>query len=347
MGVWCCFVVCPEAMAAQALLDAIADSDDGAVSRLLSDNPALLAQGGASQLGSPRPSDHAVVAAAVDDKGNTAVHIAASMDEQQCMSAVIGADKSLALAARNKRGNTALHCASQANSLRCVRLLLELSAAVNAQNEWGETALHLAASCSKGNQTVVGLLLHAGASVSLQDKWARTAEQVANEQGYTFAAFPPSAPPSAVPAPTQLRLSPKATPRVALSKLVEFPGDAEAVQSALSDPNVDVAGRDAFGLAALHKFAAWGQLDLLRMLALQLDSDQVNMTGGDGGYTALHHAIEMGSLPSVRFLLADSRVRLEAVDKKGRTALDLALELGDASLIDVLRSSRASPASTT
>ncbi len=83
------------------------------------------------------------------------------------------------------------------------------------------------------------------------------------------------------------------------------------------------------------------------MLTPRLDRDQVNMTGSDGGYTALHHAIEMGSLPSVRFLLADSRVRLEALDKKGRTALDLALELGDASLIDVLRSSRASPASST
>ena len=41
-----------------------------------------------------------------------------------------------------------------------------------------------------------------------------------------------------------------------LSKKVEYPGDEGEISELLSEGDVDPAGRDLFGLTALHKFAA-------------------------------------------------------------------------------------------
>ena len=55
--------------------------------------------------------------------------------------------------------------------------------------------------------------------------------------------------------------------RRALSKLLDFPGDVEEVRRHLASPSeVDPAGRDAYGLTALHKLASWNKTMLMEML---------------------------------------------------------------------------------
>lgn len=45
-----------------------------------------------------------------------------------------------------------------------------------------------------------------------------------------------------------------------LSKLVEYPGDVAAITALLGEADVNAAGKDMFGLAAVHKFASWDKV---------------------------------------------------------------------------------------
>ena len=67
-----------------------------------------------------------------------------------------------------------------------------------------------------------------------------------------------------------------------LSKLVEFPGDINTIRSMLEDGlpcAVDAAGKDMFGLTALHKFASWNKTDIIEVILPFLSDDDVNITG--------------------------------------------------------------------
>ena len=77
------------------------------------------------------------------------------------------------------------------------------------------------------------------------------------------------------------------------------------------------AGADAFGLTALHKFASWNKTELLAMLLPKLSADQLN-TRCPEGKTALHWAVEMASVGSVR-LLVEAGIDAGVEDGKGRT----------------------------
>jgi hypothetical protein len=65
----------------------------------------------------------------------------------------------------------------------------------------------------------------------------------------------------------------------ALSKVVEFPGDFIAIDQMLRDRTVNPAGKDMFGLTALHKFASWNKVDLLRLLSPHLSKADFNVQG--------------------------------------------------------------------
>jgi len=89
---------------------------------------------------------------------------------------------------------------------------------------------------------------------------------------------------STTTSPTHYTISPthntnnNAAP-IALSKLVEFPGDPTKLKELLSDPSVALNGKDMYGITALMKFAAWNKVDLLHLLLPLLDSEEVNTTG--------------------------------------------------------------------
>jgi len=87
---------------------------------------------------------------------------------------------------------------------------------------------------------------------------------------------------------------------------------------------VNPAGRDMFGLTALHKFAAWDKVDLLELLIPCLSTEDLNATGGDEGFSALHHATSMGAVHTLAVLLANPQVAQDVVDRSGRTAHELA-----------------------
>lgn len=123
--------------------------------------------------------------------------------------------------------------------------------------------------------------------------------------------------------------------RISISQRVEYPGDKEALESMLRDPEkYDPAAKDFFGLAAIHKFSSWDKVDLLDLLLTSaqppLTTEQVNELGGGGTdrRTALHCAVDMQAGRALLRLLQDSRLQPNTTDSKGRTALEFAIELG-------------------
>merc|ERR1712125_135573 len=92
----------------------------------------------------------------------------------------------------------------------------------------------------------------------------------------------------------------------------------------LADGSVDPAGRDMFALTALHKFAAWDKVDLMELLLPHLSDGDINATGGDDGFSALHHAVSMGAVRTLSVLLRHPAVDRTVRDRKGRTASELA-----------------------
>eukprot|EP01125_Pyxidicula_operculata_P022924 TRINITY_DN9688_c0_g1_i1.p1 TRINITY_DN9688_c0_g1~~TRINITY_DN9688_c0_g1_i1.p1 ORF type:complete len:361 (+),score=81.08 TRINITY_DN9688_c0_g1_i1:145-1227(+) len=124
------------------------------------------------------------------------------------------------------------------------------------------------------------------------------------------------------------------TKKMALSKKIEYPGDVDLVKKLLMDETIDPAGPDMFGVTALHKFAAWGKVDLLELLLPHLTHDDMNVTSQSEGFSALHWCLEMGNTNTLETLVKDNRVRHDIKDKSGKTALEMALEcLPDAVVI--------------
>lgn len=122
-----------------------------------------------------------------------------------------------------------------------------------------------------------------------------------------------------------------------LSKLVEYPGDPRFVEACVSSckgmnytnntdtaVDVDLAGRDLFGLTALHKFSSWNKVDLVQLLLPHLSNDAINAQGGEKGYHALHWCVEMNAFDTFEVLLNDPRVELNHKDVNGNTYRELA-----------------------
>jgi ankyrin repeat protein len=132
--------------------------------------------------------------------------------------------------------------------------------------------------------------------------------------------------------------------RKALSKFIDFPGDVEEVKRHLGNPTeVNPAGTDAYGLTALHKFASWNKTILMEMLLPYLSSDELNSRCPDGK-TALHWAVEMAAVASVKLLLRHG-ADLNAFDNKGRTVTFILDNSGESGIIDRLKAALVSPES--
>lgn len=85
-------------------------------------------------------------------------------------------------------------------------------------------------------------------------------------------------------------------------------------------------GQDMFGITALMKFAAWDKTDLLELLlpVAQNDNTYFNLASPTDGFTALHHAADMGARRAFAFLAATAGVDDAVLDKRGRKAAELA-----------------------
>jgi ankyrin repeat protein len=84
-----------------------------------------------------------------------------------------------------------------------------------------------------------------------------------------------------------------------------------------------------------HKAAFWGRAKVMALLVKNgLD---INAKGGYNGYTPLHDAVNGGHLDVVRVLL-DAGARTDIAGHDGKTALDLARERGDKTVLELVES---------
>jgi ankyrin repeat protein len=119
-----------------------------------------------------------------DDKGYTALHWAAYIDNVQILDALIEAENDLLWTAMTHNGQTVLHIACSNASLRCIARILELlrestqqQGYIDIANKYKETALHVAASTNRVD--IVQQLLEVGqANPYLLDQWQRTPRKV-------------------------------------------------------------------------------------------------------------------------------------------------------------------------
>ena len=124
----------------------------------------------------------------------------------------------------------------------------------------------------------------------------------------------PAVPPSPLPRPSNsdddgsVRTAPAGA---ALSKLLEYGMRPSAVAALLADPTVDLEGRDAYGLAAVHKFASWNEVEHLAALAARLSTAALNARSGGGtkaaAGTAYHYAQTSGAAEASAWLWANPR----------------------------------------
>mmetsp|Transcript_2025 Transcript_2025/g.2890 ORF Transcript_2025/g.2890 Transcript_2025/m.2890 type:complete len:415 (+) Transcript_2025:27-1271(+) len=110
----------------------------------------------------------------------------------------------------------------------------------------------------------------------------------------------------------------------ALSKLVEYPGDVEAVKRLLKEKKANPTGKDMYGLTALHKFASWDKVDLVEAILPYLSKEDINSQRSSDGSTCLHLAISMGAKRTLNKLLNNPLVDIDVKNKKGESAWDLA-----------------------
>ena len=118
----------------------------------------------------------------------------------------------------------------------------------------------------------------------------------------------------------------------ALSKLIDFPGDKDEIAKHVKNKNdIDLAGKDSYGLTALMKFASWNKVEFMDMILPHLSKDDVNAQDPDGK-TALHWACEMASVSAVSRLVEHKDVVKTIKDAKQRTPMDI-LNSGTGSVI--------------
>ena len=196
-----------------------------------------------------------------------------------------------------------------------------------------------APACSTDGAVTVGrnddLLAALRIRAAKAEECSATAEQAVAELSAASAV-------AAVPASTRPTLPRKP----ALSKLVEYPGDAAAIAALLAAGSVEPSGRDLYGLSALHKFVAWDKRDLCEMLLPHLGAGDFSAAGGPDQQTVLHAAADMGGCRALQLLLerhAEGKLwlDLEAKDKHGRTAHALALERGHEEVAALLAAAHA------
>jgi hypothetical protein len=119
--------------------------------------------------------------------------------------------------------------------------------------------------------------------------------------------------------------------RRALSKLIDFPGDIEEIKKHLSNPDaVDPAGCDSYGLTALHKFCSWNKTTYIELILPLLTKEELNAVCPEGK-TALHWAVEMAAVGSVKLLVL-AGANIDTLDGRGRSVLAI-LNAAESSLV--------------
>lgn len=249
-------------------------------------------------------------------------------------------------------GNTSLHWACTSDCALCVDVILQRGAFIDAKNNTGETALHIAA--KKGFEHLVALLLDNGASALLLNDEGVSPLHLACAHRHTVVVrlLVQRCPEAVVFQGNELKA------QMAPLHAAVFGGNVECVELLLNS-NTDINARYLpRGDTALHFCAYSGNVSLTELLLrrgadtsavtcdgetplhyavaysrivrtlLEHDANVINVSTADavGGYTALHDAVNIANVDSVKFLLQHG-ADVTVLDVCGRRPLLRAQEL--------------------
>ena len=212
---------------------------------------------------------------------------------------------------KNKGGYTALHLASKKGHVEVAKVLLEAKAAVAAASKSGKTALHYVANY-KGKLDLAKLLLDAAADPNVLDKRKKTPLDYAVSRKND--------------ALVELLLAKGARTGKELRAETDIHyaaanGYADAVKRFIENGG-DVNAGDKGGYTALQYAAYNGYIEVVRVLVE--NKADVNASANKRKKSALHYAAQKGR-KEIALLLLDKGADVNALDKAGRTALDIAL----------------------
>ena len=212
---------------------------------------------------------------------------------------------------KNKGGYTALHLASKKGHVEVAKVLLEAKADIAAASKSGKTALHYVANYN-GNLDLAKLLLDAGADPNVLDKRKKTPLDYAVSRKNN--------------ALVELLLAKGARTGKELRAETDIHyaaanGYADAVKRFIENGG-DVNAGDKGGYTALQYAAYNGYIEVVRVLVE--NKADVNASANKRKKSALHYAAQKGR-KEIALLLLDKGADVNALDKAGRTALDIAL----------------------
>ena len=213
--------------------------------------------------------------------------------------------------AKNKGGYTALHLASKKGHVEVAEVLLEAKADIAAASKSGKTALHYVANYN-GNLDLAKLLLDAGADPNVLDKRKKTPLDYAVSRKND--------------ALVELLLAKGARTGKELRAETDIHyaaanGYVDAVKRFIENGG-DVNAGDKGGYTALQYAAYNGYIEVVRVLVE--NKADVNASANKRKKSALHYAAQKGR-KEIALLLLDKGADVNALDKAGRTALDIAL----------------------
>jgi ankyrin repeat protein len=212
---------------------------------------------------------------------------------------------------KNKGGYTALHLAAKKGHVEVAKVLLEAKADIGLASKSGKTALHYVAYYN-GNLDLAKLLLDAGANPNVLDKRKKTPLDYAvsrkNDELVELLL--------AKGARTGKELRAETDVHYAAAN-----GYADAVKRFIENGG-DVNAGDKGGYTALQYAAYNGYIEVVRVLVE--NKADVNVSANKRKKSALHYAAQKGR-KEIALLLLDKGADVNALDKAGRTALDIAL----------------------
>eukprot|EP00466_Bigelowiella_natans_P021259 jgi/Bigna1/145432/aug1.99_g20140 len=231
-----------------------------------------------------------------DKNGYTPLHWAAHCDEALMAANLIHCGNAEPNA-RTKRGETFIHRAAARNALRLLRALRirsqeeeeeeeeeELGGGTDKLSSTTTTTTPSPTSCIPINKDIL----------EATNSWNERALHIAAAGGH----------------------------KAVLEALVVLKADVNAVDKWGRTPLK--AGKDMFGLTALHKFASWNKTDLIEAIAPHLTGPQFNQQTPKEKDTALHLAVKMGAARAVFMLVSSPKIDISIRNKKNETALEVA-----------------------
>lgn len=293
-------------------------------------------------------------------RGDSGLHMAALYAALEAVKALL-ADGRIGVDAQNKYGETPLHlCAGSGDrsAAKAARLLLEHGASLLVPDQWERGPMDVSRENAE-NQLVVTfqeyLAVHPELREAVEERTKLCLERAKPIETDSANKAAKNAvlghlggvklkktvtTEKTMFAPQKKRLPSdvaKATNgRTPLSKLVDFPGDVEEIRAHLDNAaKIDPAAPDAYGLTALHKFASWNKAPLLELLLPHLSNDDL-AAKDPAGKTALHWAVEMASVATVKLLIR-AGADADEPDGQGRSVNSILAELPPSPVIDRLK----------